>query len=78
MPDVHTTRQNLTDALVWLIETVVCAAILGFAVRVFFPEVVESDGWRTVLLAASPWLLGALCATIDVGHRRRKRLAGAE
>jgi hypothetical protein len=75
MPPAHTTRQNLTDALLWLFETVVCAAIFSFGARIFFLDIFEDGGWRLYAIGISIWLLGALCATIDVRQRRRKRLS---
>jgi len=73
MSPAHTRRQNLTDAIVWLFETIVCAVIFSIGARFFFPAVIESHGWRTLLIGVSVWFLGAICATIDVRHRRRKR-----
>lgn len=73
MPPAHTTRQDLTDALVWLFETILCATIFSIGARLFFGGIIEDGGWRTVYIGVSVWLLGAVCATIDVRHRRRKR-----
>lgn len=73
MSAAHTTRQNLTDALVWLSETIVCALVFSAFAWFFLGGIIEDSGWRAVLLGVSVWLLGALCATIDVRHRRRKR-----
>ncbi|MFI4855431.1 MAG: hypothetical protein ACIAQF_10705 [Phycisphaerales bacterium JB065] len=75
MPRAHTTRQNLTDALVWLSETIVCALIFSAFAWFFLGGIIEDSGWRAVLLGVSVWLLGALCAAIDVRHRRRKHRA---
>ncbi len=69
----HTGRQNLTDAIVWVFETIVCAAIFSIGARLFFGGIIEDGGWRAVYIGVSVWLLGAVCATIDVRHRRRKR-----
>ena len=78
MPPAHTTHQNLTDALVWLFETIVCIAIFSLFASFFFGGLIEDGGWRSNFIGVSTWLLGALCATIDVRHRRRKRLNSAE
>jgi hypothetical protein len=78
MPPAHTTRENLTDAIVWLFESIVCAAIFSAFVGFLFGDFIEDSGWHPVFIGSSVWLLGALCATIDVRHRRRKRLGGTD
>jgi hypothetical protein len=78
MPPAHSTHQNLTDALVWLFETIVCAVIFSAFAGFLFGDIIGDSGWRPVFTFVSVWLLGTLCATIDVRHRRRKRLASAE
>ncbi|MFU8829067.1 MAG: hypothetical protein ACNA8P_06480 [Phycisphaerales bacterium] len=78
MPPAHTPRQNFTDAIVWLFEVIVCAAIFSLFALFLFGGIIEDGGWRSNFIGVSAWLLGALCATIDVRHRRRKRLTHAE
>lgn len=75
MPPAHTTRQNLTDAIVWFFEAIVCAAIFSVFASFFFGGIIEYGGWRSDFIGVSTWFLGALCATIDVRHRRRKRVS---
>lgn len=73
MRPTHTPGQNLTDALVWLFGTIVCAAIFSVFASFFFGGIIEDGGWPSKCIGASVWILAALCATIDVRHRRRKR-----
>ena len=73
MPTERNSRQDFVDVIVWLFETVVCAAIFSAFAGCLFGEVIGDSGWRPVFTFISVWLLGALCATIDLRHRRRKR-----
>lgn len=73
MPTDHSSRQNISDAIIWGVETAVCAALLLFLFSIFLGPVMEDGGWRSDLIGATAWLLGAFCATIDLRHRRRKR-----
>lgn len=73
MPELRVTHQGLIDATAWLFETVVCAAIFSFLASAAAGPLLEDGGWPSNLIGVFVWLLGALCATIDLRHRRRKR-----
>ncbi|MCR9216945.1 MAG: hypothetical protein NXI14_07055 [bacterium] len=66
-------RQILVDAIVWFFESILCAAIFSAFVGCFFGDLIEDSGWRLMLIFVLVWLLGAVCAGIDLRHRRRKR-----
>ncbi|MFB3430587.1 MAG: hypothetical protein ABL309_06685 [Phycisphaerales bacterium] len=50
MPRVRVTHHGLIDAVVWLLETILCAAIFSAFVGCFFGELIEDSGWRPMLI----------------------------
>lgn len=77
MPSTHTRRENLTDAIVWIFETIVCAVIFAAFAGFLVGDLIGDSRWRSAFAFVSIWFLGGLCATIDVRHRQRKRREAA-